>query len=646
MADPAAHPAFRYGQPSVAWLLGAAGLPAAVDPDTSAIRWAGSGLTYRELRDRALRLAGSLRASGLVVGDRVAAHLLNRGEFFELYFACAYAGLTFVPVSFRLTSEEVSLILDDCQARRLFTQEDLADTALPAAKLAGVADVTVLGSAASGQDYAELLSTEPWPGPYPVSDPHLILFSSGTTGRPKGAMLSHRAIVSYAMQQAALYPAYDRKTVLLITGPLFNTGGINDLTIATLLVGGTVTILPSRGWSAARMAEHIRRWGVTHTIVFPSMMEPMIRADQESPLDLGTLKLVVTGGENCPVAAVQRFRSRWPHLSVAIGYGSTEVGLASLIMNDEIGAHPGSVGRPAGGAAIKVVGERGEDVPAGSVGEIWMAADTAFSGYLNAPELNAETFRDGWVASGDLGRLDAGSLRHAGLNLVEVPLLRLLERRSGPDQLHCPDGNVHVIDQAGTGNKAITGDAGSQAETSVMYTAVTWAPVGRQHAHGAEIGVQAQLLAQRHVDALVAAADGSGGRSFQSHARQFERAKTSSGMSWPYSARARAPASTRSHSTATPVASTARTVASATSGPIPSPGINVIWCAITAIIEVGVAMIPDWPAERHAMVEKQLRRRGIRDPRVLAAMSRIAREEFVPVESRFLAYTRARVPLP
>ena len=154
------------------------------------------------------------------------------------------------------------------------------------------------------------------------------------------------------------------------------------------------------------MAEHIRRWGVTHTIVFPSMMEPMIRADQESPLDLGTLKLVVTGGENCPVAAVQRFRSRWPHLSVAIGYGSTEVGLASLIMNDEIGAHPGSVGRPAGGAAIKVVGERGEDVPAGSVGEIWMAADTAFSGYLNAPELNAETFRDGWVASGDLGRLD------------------------------------------------------------------------------------------------------------------------------------------------------------------------------------------------------------------------------------------------
>src|SRR5580700_9274848 len=115
-------------------------------------------------------------------------------------------------------------------------------------------------------------------------------------------------------------------------------------------------------------------------------------------------------------------------------------------------------------------------------------------------------------------------------------------------------------------------------------------------------------------------------------------AKTSSGISWPYSARARAPASTRSHSTATPVASTARTVASATSGPMPSPGISVIWCAITVIIEVGVAVIPDWPEERRRMVERQLRRRGIHDPRVLEAMGEIPREEFLPTELRFLAY--------
>src|SRR5579872_5612921 len=115
-------------------------------------------------------------------------------------------------------------------------------------------------------------------------------------------------------------------------------------------------------------------------------------------------------------------------------------------------------------------------------------------------------------------------------------------------------------------------------------------------------------------------------------------AKTSSGINCPCSARARAPASTCSHSIATPVASTARTVASATSGPIPSPGINVIWWAIIAIIGLGVRLIPDWAAERRRMVEVQLRKRKIRDERVLRAMQEIPREEFVPVEERVNAY--------
>src|SRR5215831_8739191 len=115
-------------------------------------------------------------------------------------------------------------------------------------------------------------------------------------------------------------------------------------------------------------------------------------------------------------------------------------------------------------------------------------------------------------------------------------------------------------------------------------------------------------------------------------------AKTSSGMSWPCSASAFAPASTRSHSILTPVASTARTVASATSGPMPSPGISVIWWTIIAIIELGCGVIPDWAVERAQMVERQLRRRGIRDERVLRAMGQIPREDFVPTESRFMAY--------
>jgi fatty-acyl-CoA synthase len=395
------------GHPSVAWLLGTAGLPAHLDPDKPALTWAGTTLSFGTLRDRALRLASSLRAGGLHPGDRLATYLLNRGETIELYFACAYAGLTLVPINFRFSAEEVSLVLQDCAARWMFTQDELASSARDAAAATGGIYLTVLEPGSPGAAYTDLCGADPFAGPFPPVDPHLILFSSGTTGRPKGATLTHRAVLSYAMQQAALYPAYDSNLVLLVTGPLHNTGGINDLTMAALLVGGTVSILPSHNWSPQRMAEHIGQWSVTHTIVFPSMMEPMLQADADKPLGLATLKLVVTGGENCPPAIIDRFRRRWPHLTLAIGYGSTELGLATVIMDDEIDAHPGSVGRCAGGSAVRVVDESGHDAELGAIGEVWMAGGSSFSGYHNAPELTASTLRDGWVASGDLGRLDA-----------------------------------------------------------------------------------------------------------------------------------------------------------------------------------------------------------------------------------------------
>lgn len=391
----------------MAWLLGTAGLPAHLDPEKPALKWAGTALSFWSLRDRALRLASSLRAGGLDPGDRVGTYLLNRGEIIELYFACAYARLTLVPINFRFSAEEVAVVLRDCGARWMFTQDELAGPARDAAAAAGGVRLTVLDPESPGATYTELCGENPFAGPFPPVDPHLILFSSGTTGRPKGATLSHRAILWYAMQQAALYPAYDSNMVLLVTGPLHNTGGINDLTMAALLVGGTVTILPSHNWSPQRMAQHIRRWGVTHTIVFPSMMEPMLQADEDKPLDLATLKLVVTGGENCPPAIIDRFRRRWPHLSLAIGYGSTELGLATVIMDDEIDAHPGSVGRCVGGSTVRVVGENDREAEPGAIGEVWMAGGSSFSGYHNAPELTASTLRDGWVVSGDLGRLDA-----------------------------------------------------------------------------------------------------------------------------------------------------------------------------------------------------------------------------------------------
>jgi fatty-acyl-CoA synthase len=400
------HPSFRPSSPSVAWLLGAAGLPAHVDPGTAALKWADTTRSYESLRRRALGLAASMRAQGLRDGDRVATYLYNRGEIFELYFACAFGGFTLVPINFRFSSEETAEILRDCDVKWLVSETSLADTARAAASAASIGPVTLLEAGAGGDEYEHMCAADPRPRAYPLVDPHLILLSSGTTGRPKGAMLSHHAILWYAMQQAALYPGYASDMVLLVTGPLYNTGGINDLTIATFLVGGTVTILPSREWSPSRMGEHIDRWGVTHAVVFPSMMEPMLEADAREPLPLASLRLVVTGGENCPVPTVERFRRRWSHASLAIGYGSTELGLASMIWDRDIEAHPGSVGRAVAGSAIRVVDPNGRELDPPAIGEILVAGGGAFSGYHNAPELNAATCRDGWIATGDLGHWD------------------------------------------------------------------------------------------------------------------------------------------------------------------------------------------------------------------------------------------------
>jgi fatty-acyl-CoA synthase len=391
---------------SVSWILGERALPAHIDPEQVALVWGGEQRTYRELRARATGLAAGLLASGLRPGDRVAAVLYNRGEIFELYFACGFAGLTLVPVNFRMTAEEVAEVLGDCGARFLVTESALADVAGRAC--AGIPDVrtVTLGPVQSGAEYDELAS-----GYGSVSDPavtecHLLLYTSGTTGRPKGVMLPHRMIIWFAMQQATLYPGMDSRTVMLVTGPTFNMSSIQEFSIPTFLVGGKVVILPSRNWSVEKMTSLIDGHRVTHTNVIPWMMEQFLAADEHQPIGFESLRFVMTGGENCATASVSRFRERWSHIAFTVGYGLTEGGIITWIRDEEISRHPASVGRAFGAQTFRVVDPNGREVRTGEVGEIVTAGPATTPGYWGAPELTADAIRDGWLWTGDLGRLD------------------------------------------------------------------------------------------------------------------------------------------------------------------------------------------------------------------------------------------------
>ena len=391
----------------VSSILGDFGPQALQRPDKPALVWEHGSRTYGELRDRALRLAAALRAMGLETGDRVATLLLNRGEIFEIYFACAYAGLTFVPVSFRLTHPEIASILNDCQAKVVLTEPELAVTLDAALPLLARRPRVVLLATDRGGDMFETLATATAPLATPIAnDVQMILYTSGTTGRPKGVAMRSLAIAWCAMQQVTQFRHLDHDAVMMLNAPMFNTAAMNESSIPTFFVGGTVAIMPSRGWSAKRLADFIERWRVTHVLMFPSMFRELIQADNDARLPLDKVRWWYTGGENCPPALMAEVRRRWPHIKLTISYGSTESGMATLIEGDDIEKHPGSVGRVTPGQSIRLLDAEGRDVPTGEIGEVWTAGPSVMTHYWEAPQLDAETVRNGWLKIGDLARMD------------------------------------------------------------------------------------------------------------------------------------------------------------------------------------------------------------------------------------------------
>jgi fatty-acyl-CoA synthase len=393
--------------PSFASLLGATGFPPPVDPTRVAVRWDSGELTYAELKDRALRIGQAFTDRGLRRGDVVAVLVRNRPEVLEILFACAYAGLTLVPINFRFAPEEVRLVLDDCRPKLLVTEDRLASTARAASARADDVELLVLTSDADDGALGRvgLLAADQLTGAYPTVDPLLMLYTSGTSGRPKAVVIEHQKILWHSMFQIAHYRFFDEQMVLLINGPFYNASGIYDLTLATFLVGGQVCVLPSGGWTPEGFARRIDEWQITHLLMYPSMIQRLLEADRNEPLPMESVKFVLIGGEALPAATAVRFMDRWDHFVSGMTYGLTEGGLVTYTENEGMRAKPESVGRAV--VEIRIVGEQGDELPPGEIGEVLVGGGTIFSGYFNAPDLTAEAkLESGWLATGDLGWCD------------------------------------------------------------------------------------------------------------------------------------------------------------------------------------------------------------------------------------------------
>jgi long-chain acyl-CoA synthetase len=367
-------------------------------------------MTWAEVVQRAERIAAGFRNLGLERGDRVALLLGNRIEFPLLLFAAAHQGLVTVLLGTRQQKPEIAYVLSDCAAKLLIHEASL-DARVPDAN-----DVPDLRHRIAVDDYTAR-SGFSWLADHPPlregcdvdeQDIAMILYTSGTTGRPKGAMLAHCNIIHSAMIFAACMEmtAADRSIAAV---PLAHvTGAVANIMTMVACAGALIIVAEFKAQDYLRIAARER---VTYTVMVPAMYNLcLLQADFDCH-DLSSWRIGGFGGAPMPIATIERLAVKLPGLKLMNCYGATETTSPSTIMPGELTArHVDSVGLPCPGARIVVMDAGGRELPRGEIGEIWIHGASVIKGYWNNPKATAESFTGGFWHSGDLGSIDADDL--------------------------------------------------------------------------------------------------------------------------------------------------------------------------------------------------------------------------------------------
>jgi long-chain acyl-CoA synthetase len=380
---------------------------AADRPKHAALRMDDRVLIYAQL-DRAARgVAASLRARGIQPGDRVALLIPNVPEFTIAYFGVLYAGGTIVPINVLAAAPEVAYFLADSEARLLIAHPLFGAPAQAGADEAGVP--LVLAGGGPGPDtLEEMQQAAPIAALFatPADATAVILYTSGTTGKPKGAELTHSNLfVNCAFVVPRLAPPHDADDyVTLATLPLFHSFGQTVIQNATIAKGGTFTLLPR--FEPKKCFEILERDRVTILAGVPTMYFALLHHEQERDYDLRTLKSCLTGGAPMPVEVLNAFEQRFG-VPVLEGFGLSETSpVASFAMLDR-DRKPGSIGYPVWGVELGIVDDNDDLLGDDERGEIVIRGHNVMKGYWNRPEANKETLRNGWFHSGDIGYRDA-----------------------------------------------------------------------------------------------------------------------------------------------------------------------------------------------------------------------------------------------
>ncbi|MBO1334515.1 long-chain fatty acid--CoA ligase [Streptomyces sp. VRA16 Mangrove soil] len=374
---------------------------AGVHPDRPALRLDDHVLDYRGLDERSARVAGWLTEQGVAPGDRVVVMLPNIPQFAVVYYGALRAGAVVVPMNPLLKTDEIAYGAGDCGARAVLTWAASAQHASAAAERLGIPCVDVTDEA-----FAALLGSvaaQAEPVERADDDPAVILYTSGTTGRPKGAVLTHANLGSNTRTVSRLLGLTTEDTVFGGL-PFFHVFGQTCGLNAAVLNGACVTLLPR--FDAAAALRILARDRVTLMEGVPTMFVALLAAAEAAGgAGVDTVRVAATGGSAMPVDVLHRFEAAFG-CPVVEGYGLSETAPVVTLGSVDGVRKPGSIGTPVEGVEVRLIDDEGKDVAEGEVGEIAVLGPNVMSGYWNRPEADAAAFVDGWFRTGDLARRD------------------------------------------------------------------------------------------------------------------------------------------------------------------------------------------------------------------------------------------------
>ncbi|RLB36123.1 MAG: fatty-acyl-CoA synthase [Deltaproteobacteria bacterium] len=371
----------------------------------------GKRLTYAQAYQRSGALAQGLVNLGVKKGDIVAILLYNCCEYLEITFAVNWIGGVWLPLNFRLATDEFKYILSNSGAKILITEPAFID-AISSIKeeLSDLEHVVVLNSSPSQYwtSYEDIISS--FQGNLPpheeveTDDLHRLMYTSGTTAHPKGVMLTYGNLYWKNIGHIITF-GITEKDKTLVVGPLYHVGGMDLPGTGTLYVGGSLVIL--RKFDPIEVLKAIDQEKVTNLWLSPAMTIMLFNEPSFYDYDVSSVRFIIDGGEKMPATLIKEFTKRFPNAWFADAYGLTEtVSGDTFLAKDKMLNKLGSVGRPVPHLEIRIVDENGNDMPPNELGEICLKGPKIFKGYWRNPEATAEAIRDGWFYTGDIGTLD------------------------------------------------------------------------------------------------------------------------------------------------------------------------------------------------------------------------------------------------